>query len=144
MEFAFTNSAVESIGYIELLEEAVNAVEGSFIFAPPTDGVGNTSTERMRILSAGSVRINNTALFGAEQLGVLAADNGTVAGLKINASQANITGADVFTEFRSTDGVEANVVGTGVLGVIAYNTFTGGHYTQLADESEEVLIGMFL
>lgn len=60
---------------------------------------------------------------------VLSPDNSTAVTIKINATQANITGADKFVSFASTSGEEANVVGTGVAGIIAYNTFTGSHKT---------------
>ncbi len=92
----------------------------------------------------GSVGVNNNGQFGAEKFNVLAADNGTCMGLKINATQANVTAADIFAEFRSTSGVEASIAGTAVAGVIAYNTFTGAHYAQLAVENESLTTGMVM
>lgn len=85
-----------------------------------------------------------TAAFGSERVAILAADNGVCLGLKINATQANVTGADTFIEFRSTSGVEGSVAGTGVAGVIAYNTFTGAHWTQLENGEAQPEIGMIV
>jgi hypothetical protein len=61
---------------------------------------------------------------------ITAADNSTAQTIKINATQANVTTADTFLDFRSTTGSEGTVQGTGVAGVIAYNTFTGSHWSQ--------------
>lgn len=93
-----------------------------------------TLTERLRITNVGATLFGNiSAQFGNEVVGIQAADNGTCLGLKINAAQASITAADIFIEFRSTTGVEGSVAGTAVAGVIAYNTFTGCHYTRIDD-----------
>lgn len=94
--------------------------------------------------SGGNVGIGTTTQFGAEQLGILAADNGTVLGLKINATQANVTAADIFAEFRSTTGVEGSIAGTATGGLIAYNTFTGAHYAEKQNESEPMVGGMIV
>ena len=71
---------------------------------------------------------------------VLAADNGTAYAAYINATLANITTADTFMDFRSKiDEVSlGSIAGTAVSGVIAFNTFTGSHYTQVeaADRAE--------
>ena len=48
----------------------------------------------------------------------------------INATQANITTPDIWLNFASTSGNEGNIAGTAVAGVIAYNTFTGSHWSQ--------------
>jgi hypothetical protein len=56
-------------------------------------------------------------------------DNTTIMTLEFAATQANVTGADTFIDFRSSSGSEGSVAGTGVAGVIAYNTFTGSHFT---------------
>ena len=61
---------------------------------------------------------------------VKSADNATNTTLAIDATQANITASDKYVSFTSTDGEEANVVGTAVAGVMAYNTFTGSHWSQ--------------
>lgn len=71
------------------------------------------------------------------------ADNGTALTVAINATQANVTGADTFIDFRSTTGSEGSIAGTGSAGVIAYNTFTGSHYTQVVDKTD-IQIGMVL
>jgi len=73
-----------------------------------------------------STAANNTGSFQ-----LYAADNASPAALiRINATQANLTAADVFINFSSTSGIEGSVAGTAVAGVIAYNTFTGAHFSQ--------------
>lgn len=64
-------------------------------------------------------------------LDVLNADNTTVQSLLVQATQANITTADTYIDFKSNTGSEGTIAGTGVAGVIAYNTFTGSHYTKV-------------
>ena len=49
----------------------------------------------------------------ATLLDLLGADNTTVQTIKINATQANITAADVFMDFRSTTGSEATIAEIG-------------------------------
>jgi len=66
------------------------------------------------------------------------ADNGTCAIMRINATQANVTASDTFIEFRSTSGVEGSIAGTGSAGVLAYNTFTGSHWSQFDDSRVKV------
>lgn len=63
------------------------------------------------------------------------ADNGTCMRMTVNATQANVTAADTFIEFKSTSGVEGSIAGTGVAGVLAYNTFTGSHFTNIVDRT---------
>lgn len=106
---------------------------GRMIFATTADGA-SSGTERMRINNAGEVDIGsqtNTGVFS-----VYAADNATASTVRINAIQANVTGLDVFVSFNSTTGQEGSVAGTGVAGVIAFNTFTGSHWSQ-SDEDEK-------
>lgn len=62
---------------------------------------------------------------------VLGEDNWTVMVASINAIQANVTGADTFASFNSNTGQEGSITGTGVAGVLAYNTFTGSHWTKV-------------
>ena len=73
---------------------------------------------------------------------ILGADNSTALTVKINATQANITAADTFIDFRSATGSEGGITGTGVAGVLAYNTFLGAHVTQIVGEQPQV--GMVL
>ena len=80
---------------------------------------------------------------GTTILDLLGADNSTVLTIRINATQANVTAADTFVDFRSTSGSEGSIAGTAVAGVIAYNTFTGSHYTQI-DDKTGIQVGMLL
>ena len=68
-------------------------------------------------------------------LDITGADNSTVQTIRIAAAQANVTAADTFIDFRSTSGSEGTIAGTAVAGVVAYNTFTGSHYTQIVDKT---------
>lgn len=73
------------------------------------------------------LKISNNAIV------MRAADNSTVLTSSIAATQANITGADTYISFNSNTGQEGSVAGTGVAGVLAYNTFTGAHFTKVMD-----------
>lgn len=66
-------------------------------------------------------------------LSVTGVDNGTVASLLINTAQSNITTADTFIKFNASDGTIGTIAGSGSSGIIAYNTFTGAHWTQVED-----------
>lgn len=84
------------------------------------------NTERVRVNDSGlGIGITPTT-----KLHVLGADNSTASTIGINATSANVTTADVFISFTSTDGQIGSVAGTAVSGVIAYNTFTGAHWSQ--------------
>lgn len=124
------------MGYIASSWTAANTSNTYMSFFTRTTSV---VTEKMNIQATGTVNILNDVNIGYDGasftnvggLSVFAADNsGGATIIRINATQANITGADVYTNFSSLTGVEANVVGTGVAGVIAYNTFTGSHWSQ--------------
>jgi hypothetical protein len=67
-------------------------------------------------------------------LHILAADNTTAQTITINAAQASVTALDTFIDFRSTTGSEGSIAGTATAGVIAYNTFTGSHWTKIEDK----------
>lgn len=108
---------------------STNDMPGRLTFSTTADGASSPTT-RETIDSTGQIGIGVTPVAATGMLQILAADNGICVNLKINANQAGITGADTFTSFASTDGVEAAVVGTGVAGVIAYSTFTGSHWSQ--------------
>lgn len=90
-------------------------------------------TERLRINSNGNVGIGTGTVSPSTLLDVLAADNATAVTIKINAAQASVTASDTFIDFRSTTGSEGSIAGTVTAGVIAYNTFTGSHYTLIED-----------
>lgn len=56
-------------------------------------------------------------------------DDGTVAIFKVNATQANISGADTFASYRSATGEEGAVTGSAGAGILVYNTFSATHKT---------------
>lgn len=66
-----------------------------------------------------------------------APDGGTCMDLQVNATQANVTAADTFINFRSTSGIEGSIAGTASAGVIAYNTFTGAHQSRLVPRDRD-------
>mgnify|MGYP001574028032 CR=1 FL=1 len=110
------------------------------LYSNPT--TSTTLAERIRINPTGTVNIVQSLSIGsaagttpAATLDVIALDNGIVSQMKINATQANVTALDTFIDFRSTTGSEGSIAGTGVAGVLAYNTFTGSHYTQIIDKT---------
>ena len=110
------------------------------LYSNPT--TSTTLAERIRINPTGTVNIIQPLSIGstagttpAATLDAIALDNGIVSQMKINATQANVTTLDTFIDFRSTTGSEGSVAGTAVAGVIAYNTFTGSHYTQVIDKT---------
>lgn len=93
-----------------------------------TTPVGSTTlTENVRLLGTGFLGIGNTP---ATKLDVTSADSVVNTTLRIAATSANVTTADTFIDFRSTDGSIGTVAGTAVAGTIAYNTFTGAHWSQ--------------
>ena len=130
IEFDFRNDANNGEGTACTIRAAKNAAADTagLQFFVGTAGSGTTA-EAMRILTGQQVLIGLTSSV-AGVLQVLGPDNGTAAMIQINATQANITAADTFMEFRSTSGIEGTIQGTGVAGVIAYNTFTGSHWSQ--------------
>ena len=106
---------------------------------------GDTAANLLYIdAGADAVMINTNAAFGSEFLGVLAPDNGVALGLKINATQANVTTADTFVEFRSTTGVEGTIAGTAAAGALIFNTFCGGHYCQIEGNEVDISVGAIL
>jgi hypothetical protein len=104
-------------------------------------GATTSRTERMRITSGGLVGIGVTP---TTILHVKGADNTTVQTIEIAATQANVTAADIFMDFRSSSGSEGTIAGTAVAGVIAFNTFTGAHYAQKQNEAENMITGMIV
>ena len=94
--------------------------------------IWNGSTQGLFISSTGNVGIGETN--PTTLLYLKGADNATIQTILIDATQANVTALDTYMDFRSTTGSEGSVTGTAVAGVIAYNTFTGSHYTQIMDK----------
>jgi len=105
---------------------------GRITFYTTLDG-SNSLAERMRIDNTGNVGIGTAA--PATKLDILADDNAVAQTIRINATSANVTAADTFVDFRSSSGSIGSIAGTAVSGVIAYNTFTGSHYTQVKDRT---------
>ncbi len=105
-----------------------------------TNNSSNVLTERARINENGFVGIARTptTLFD-----ILGADNTTIQTVQVNAVQASVTAADTFIDFRSNTGSEGSIAGTAAAGVIAYNTFTGSHWTQIEDKTG-LEVGMLL
>lgn len=96
------------------------------------------SANRFTISSTGIFGFSSTATNGT--FNFLSADNTTAMMIQINATQANVTTSDKFVGYYSTSGEEGNVAGTAVAGVIAFNTFTGSHWTRIAGKKKpEVL-----
>lgn len=117
------------LGFIGIAKENATDEYGfSLVFGSRDNGA--SPTEKMRITGAGNMGIGLTPVASAGLLQILTADNGICANLKINATQANVTAGDVYVNFASTSGVEASITGTASAGVIAYNTFTGSHWSQ--------------
>lgn len=84
-----------------------------------------------------NVGIGTTA--PSTKLHLVGADNSTVHTITIDATTANVDASDTFVDFRSNQGSIGSIAGTAVPGVIAYNTFTGSHYTQVIDEDRPKL-----
>ncbi len=101
------------------------------IFRVMDNGDGDTTPTLIN--SDGNFGIG-TATPGA-QVDILALDNTTGMRINLNATQANVTGADTYVSFNSTTGQEGSITGTGVAGVLAYNTFTGAHWTKIDDKT---------
>lgn len=78
------------------------------------------------------------------KLYVQSADNVVNTTLLANVTSANCTAADTFIDFRTTGGSIGNVVCTAVAGTIAYNTFTGSHFTRIDDMSHVVAASLLL
>lgn len=114
------------------------------------NAIGNGSNTA----TLGNSSITTTVLRSKVGIGIVApttllhlfgADNTTVQTIEINATSANVTTADTFIDFRSSAGSIGSIAGTATAGLVAYNTFTGSHYTQV-DEADraELKIGMLL
>jgi len=97
------------------------------------DGTGQTSW------IAGKLAVGENSIDNG-QFEVLGPSSGAAASVKINATTANITASNRFFTFRSTDGEIGAIQGTASPGVIAYNTFTGSHFTSVSEEDFEDLV----
>ena len=70
---------------------------------------------------------------------LLGADNTTIQTITVNVDSIDLTASSVFIDFRSTTGSIGSIAGTATTGLIAYNTFTGSHYTQVEDADRALL-----
>ena len=104
---------------------------------------GGTTT-KATIDAAGQLGIGLTPAASTGMLQILAANDGTGGNIKINTNSAGVGTGDTFLDFASTDGVIGDISGTAVAGIVAYNTFTGGHYAQLSNEAEVFEVGMLV
>lgn len=77
------------------------------------------------------VVMGTTACLASEKMYILGADNGIAQAIRVNAASASVTTADTFIDFSSTDGSIGSIAGTAVSGVIAFNTFTGSHFSKI-------------
>ena len=107
-----------------------------------TGSGGNTSVDVLTIKPTRNILVNTSSDFiGVTQLFV--PDDGTGINVSIDAVQASITTADTFISFDSKTGEEGSIAGTGSAGVIAYNTFTGSHWSKI-DDKEDIQDSMVL
>ena len=101
-----------------------NGVSGNPTLSTPQDL--NTAAN----WQANSIALNGLTQATTQALRVKVDDDATDVTIQSAASTANFTALDTFIDFRSDDGTIGNIVGTAVGGVIAYNTFTGSHWSQ--------------
>lgn len=110
-------------------------------FFTAADTTTTSGTLRLRIISSGFVGINSGPSSPTTYLDIFGDDNATACKVRINATQANVTAADVFMDFQSTTGSEGSIAGTAVAGVIAYNTFTGSHWSKSDSITSRKFVG---
>lgn len=120
---------------------------------PTIDSIGDAAGVllKIRMRTAGTpvvaqvIDASGFTAFGADidpatVIDAQGADSSTVITVRINAAQASITTADTFVDFRSTTGSEGTIAGTAVAGVLAYNTFTGSHFTQIDEAIQPLML----
>jgi len=95
-------------------------------------------------VSADQVVFGASAGSATSKVEIVGANDSTALIVKVNATQANVTAADTFVDFRSTTGSEGSIAGTAVAGVLAYNTFLGAHYVQFVGDRRKLEPGMLL
>ena len=127
-----TSAVGVSVGNVTAAANNSQLILGSTAIPAGNFGIYNSSAYDNYF--AGNIGIGTTA--PTTLLYIKAADSSTAQTILINAAQANVTAADTFIDFRSTTGSEGSITGTAAAGVIAYNTFTGSHYTQIIDKTD--------
>lgn len=143
--------------YLLLAENCVNTAR-FFVKSSGEVGIGtitpnaNTKVDVQGRLSS----TNGVSTWGNSSSGVstgpvtgvshymLVGDNQTGLAIQIDAAQATVTTADTYLDFRSNSGSEGSVAGTAVAGVIAFNTFTGSHYTKVIGDRSKLISGTLL
>ena len=118
-------SVIEFNGWLDEFRISKGVARWTADFTLPTSEYGTIKTSK--------IGIGQSPAIG--KLDILGDDSGTAMVVKINAAQASVTAADTFIDFRSTTGSEGSIAGTASGGVIAYNTFTGSHYTYIIDKT---------
>ena len=93
----------------------------------------SAGTVRLYIDNTGNVGINDES--PSTKFDVDFANDTTCITVESLAAQADVTALDTFIDFRSATGSEGSVAGTASAGLLAYNTFTGSHYTQIMDKA---------
>lgn len=110
--------------------------------AGATGTAGNASEDVLTVTSTRNILIRTSSDFaGVVQIGT--PDDGVGINVSIDALQAGVTTADTFISFDSKTGEEGSIAGTGVGGVIAFNTFTGSHWSHI-DDKEDIEDSMVL
>lgn len=103
--------------------------------AGSTGSAGNVSYDIFTVTSTRNVLVNTSSDFtGVTQ--IFTPDDGVGINVSIDAVQAGITASDVFMSFDSKTGEEGSIAGTAAPGVIAFNTFTGSHWTKIDDKTD--------
>jgi len=110
----------------------INTAAGSITLAAETLDAGTDNIDII-LTPAGTGQIKTTL-----------SDNNAGHAITINANQAGVTASDTFINFLSTTGSEGSIAGTAVAGVLAYNTFTGSHYTTIVGDRTGLTAGTVL
>jgi len=127
----FYNTAASATSNYERL--AITGVQGASLnLTAETNGTGGANLDIV-LTPAGTGQTKTTL-----------SDNNGGHAITINANQAGVTASDTFMDFRSTTGSEGTIAGTAVAGVLAYNTFTGSHYTKIVNKPQDIPIGTVL
>lgn len=114
---------------------SASAIAGSWVNNTGSAHVSSTLAKFELLNATDTSKVITVANAGSgNAIDITQKDGAEMVSLKFDATQANVTAADVFAAFKSTSGTEASIAGTAVAGVIAYNTFTGSHWTRVIEE----------